>query len=343
MIFDKYFYSQNQDVFKNHFNEQWNLYLDGVGFKHKQSAILNMGSRYRPKMVFWGYSYCKYSISSIEFSNLINVCISIELLHKSTLLLDDLIDNDDLRYGKPAFHKEYNFSETIAYAFHLVGKAYELINNTLLNMDLDKDLYGQILMSYSSNIKNMTKGLLYELTDNYYNDVHKTLDIMRLETSEFVKNSLLIGYYLSGESNTKVLQLLSQLGISMGNLYQTLNDLEPFYNPDFILGNKGNVNMDVNKYKKNIFTAKLLENFRIDNFESLFINGESNIDNLLVLARQEDVYSFFKDDIQKQNNSIIDLIHHASQYSFNSEWQTYFEKFYSDLFNWAIHRVGFKY
>ncbi len=343
MIFDKYFFLQDQDVFKTYFNEQWDMYLDKIGFKHKQSAILNIGSRYRPKMAFWGYSYCKSDISSNEFSKLINVCISIELLHKSTLLLDDLIDNDDLRYGKSAFHKEYNPSETIAYSFHLVGKAYELINDTLINMDIDKNLYGQILRTYSFNVKNMTKGLLYELTDDYYKDVHKTLDIMRLETSEFVKNSLLIGYYLSGGTNAEVLKLLSELGLSMGNLYQTLNDLEPFYNPDFILSNKGNVNLDVNKYKKNIFTAKVLENFKIENFDSFFVNNKNNINNLLSLAKQENIYSFFKEDIKEQNNYIVDLIHHVSQYSLNSEWQLYFEKFYCNLFNWAIRRVGFKY
>jgi geranylgeranyl diphosphate synthase type I len=80
-----------------------NLVSDTL-FKHMQEFVLRKGKRVRPLLFILAYT--GYSQRSrINEEKLYSSSVAIELLHDFMLIHDDVIDNSDLRRGKPTLHR----------------------------------------------------------------------------------------------------------------------------------------------------------------------------------------------------------------------------------------------
>ena len=63
-------------------------------------------------------------------ADLLSAAIAIEVIQTFTLIHDDIMDDDDLRRGVPAVHKEYDLSTAILAGDTLYAKAFELLLDT---------------------------------------------------------------------------------------------------------------------------------------------------------------------------------------------------------------------
>ena len=81
-----------------------NVYVNGPkNINEPINYILSGGKRIRPILTYLSYASTNNNMNIS--SNLINVCLSIELLHNFTLIHDDIMDSDDLLHGKKTIHK----------------------------------------------------------------------------------------------------------------------------------------------------------------------------------------------------------------------------------------------
>ncbi|ESS10651.1 MAG: geranylgeranyl pyrophosphate synthase, partial [uncultured archaeon A07HR60] len=69
------------------------------------------------------------TVDDDEF-DLMRMAVSIEVIQSFTLIHDDIMDEDDLRRGVPAVHKEYDTSTAILAGDTLYSKAFEFLSTT---------------------------------------------------------------------------------------------------------------------------------------------------------------------------------------------------------------------
>jgi geranylgeranyl diphosphate synthase, type I len=71
------------------------------------SQLLCGGKRMRPAFCVWGYVAAAGIPSDEELKSLLAAAGSLDVLHVSALIHDDLMDSSDLRRGRPAAHRQF--------------------------------------------------------------------------------------------------------------------------------------------------------------------------------------------------------------------------------------------
>jgi geranylgeranyl diphosphate synthase, type I len=71
------------------------------------SQLLCGGKRMRPAFCVWGYIAAAGIPSDEELKSLLAAAGSLDVLHVSALIHDDLMDSSDLRRGRPAAHRQF--------------------------------------------------------------------------------------------------------------------------------------------------------------------------------------------------------------------------------------------
>jgi geranylgeranyl diphosphate synthase type I len=71
------------------------------------SQLLCGGKRLRPAFCVWGYVAAAGRPDDIELRSLLTAAGSLDLLHGSALVHDDVMDSSDLRRGRPAAHRQF--------------------------------------------------------------------------------------------------------------------------------------------------------------------------------------------------------------------------------------------
>jgi geranylgeranyl diphosphate synthase type I len=83
------------------------------------------GKRLRPSMLLLAAEAAGGSAEA-----LVPAAVSIELVHNFTLIHDDIMDNADLRRGRPSVHKLWGLSGAILAGDTLYSKAFEVLGTT---------------------------------------------------------------------------------------------------------------------------------------------------------------------------------------------------------------------
>lgn len=230
------------------FNRLWMEEIESHKMPYSNAAQILEGNRLRPRLMAWGY-YLNTPIINHEYIADFTICI--ELVHKASILLDDLIDDDVARHGVISFHTQYSNEEAILYAIFLLNRSIELMR--------EKDL----LFGFTNTslllkiIASMSKGGLLEVQDKIDFNIHTVNEIIDLQTTILIKNSFILGYQLSSVEPDKVPEDIQKIGQFCGYCFQLLNDIEPFLAPDKNKKYKGNHNCDFDKNRKNIIIAYL--------------------------------------------------------------------------------------
>lgn len=237
-----------QTSFLSMFNDKWSEELSDHNMPYSHAEQIIMGNRLRPIILAWGY----YSnTSNIEHEQILDFAICIELIHKASILLDDLIDNDNARHCLKTFHVEYSKTETILYAIFLINRSVTIMyEKDLTNSSLHTSTLFKI-------INNMCKGGIKEVTSNGFFTVQDVIEIIDLETTSLIENSFLLGYQLSNKLINKMPNEIFNIGHLCGHCFQILNDLEPFLAPETNKSYKGSINYDFERNRKNIIMSYL--------------------------------------------------------------------------------------
>lgn len=302
------------------FNRLWNEEISTQNFPYTNALQINNGNRLRPLLMAWGY----YANCSFENNiHIANYSISIELIHKSTILFDDLIDEDIARHGLETFHIQYSEAEALLYATYILNRGLFLMHEKDMNVNT---MHTSILLK---TIDNIFKGGIKEVSskDSVFN-ISDVKEIISLETTSLIETSFVLGYMLSFDRFLGVPDDIFNIGKKCGYCFQVLNDIEPFSAPNINKKYKGTTNYDFGKHRKNIVISYLYG--ACTPHERKQITSTSDFSYVRTLAdKYKTVQSLIEDvetNIQSINQSVSNLK------SEHSEFCSDFTKFLVDMF-----------
>lgn len=205
-----------QNEYKNQIDEMLNKYIESIQPESMRQYIkdaLFPGRRLRSFLLM---ILCQDTIGSNELCLL---CTAIELCHRSSIILDDMIDLDSIRRNVPAFYTKHGNATTVLLSHYMISEAYKVFDK------LPEKYSRKISSSFSTAYNQITYGELGDIGSldscNYlqlYRDsiLHKTSSAFELVFHWF---SILT------DSNKAESDLLIKIGRSIGDMYQIYNDV----------------------------------------------------------------------------------------------------------------------
>ncbi len=256
----KRFLSKELEKLDNEFlRYQYKLIIDNV---------LAGGKRLRPIALIMAYN----SVTGKRSKNIIPVSLSVELLHSSTLVHDDIMDEDDYRRNKKTIHrlvKEYfieNYHEQ-----HYKGPLFSdkssrfavtiaVVCGNILKSLGTKCLIGsgdRALSLYQRAYKIVNDG---QAMDTFFEIKEKVgereyFEMIKKKTGNLFKESVLIGAVL-GNAKKKQLEYLGKFAELVAvafQLYDDIMDISPHLSKGHELGS------DIKDGKKTLLVIKALE------------------------------------------------------------------------------------
>lgn len=316
-------------VFLKEFDNYWSEMLGSINCQQIQ---LKKGNRLRPQICLWGYlaTYPSLIDSYKTISHIASVSVSIEMIHKASIMLDDWIDEDCERHGVPSFHEEYTPHDAVITAFTIIGLSLKRLKQTvpatIINLP---HYYFLCLDTLIDTIYSMANGALMEIRLNDKNIYDKDIikEITQLETAEIIGNSMLIGYYTGlGEYNPNpiIVDKFKKIGDTCGYIFQAMNDLEVFSNPHKLYAHKGNLNSDVIKKRKNIAIATLYDIASKPDKKMLMENLHDNMYALMDKYNVLEILTYQLNDLFLQTKNTVK---HLNIEGISDEWIYSFSSF----------------
>lgn len=239
--------------FTHRFNLCWHSQLDELAKPYSEAIQLRIGNQLRPKLTCWGAAFNTDSADEINLDQTAQIAAQVEMVHKASLIIDDMVDNDDARRGEKAFHSQFGQNKAVLFSIALLSRGMAGINQILHQ----SSSHYQSLSLYADTILRMATGCLEELnldnTSRY--DLETIRRIIDFETIALIKNSFLLGYWSNWDGDRVLEKCLVEIGENCGYIFQLLNDLEPFSAMQSNFDYKRGQNIDINRNRKNIVVA----------------------------------------------------------------------------------------
>lgn len=152
----------------------------------------------------------------------------IELLHVSSLVHDDVVDESGHRRGVPSMNAVFGNHKAV-----LIGD-YLLANAMMQAVQTNNK---QILLQLATLGKNLSEGELLQMDTAELGEYseERYLEIIDRKTASLIESSMLVGALLAGVSDTETLQKIEQAGQLLGRAFQIRDDIFD-YQPTAQLG-----------------------------------------------------------------------------------------------------------
>jgi len=282
--------------FKKLFDKEINIYLDkkiksaekidekgSDLFKIIKEFINNDGKRLRPAIFY--YTFLSYS--SQNSAKILKLSFIFELFHSFALIHDDIIDNSDLRRGKPTVHKKYNLSMAI-----LAGDLALMLADELFSQEINKPKIVDLYNEFKQEL------LIGEYLDTVkIDDVNKIMEFKTARYS-FVKPAIIALSLAQVDKNEveKWEEILRKTGI----LFQIKDDFDGTFADEKALGKP--TDSDIKEGKNTLLIEKFLvksNNKKKERFYSFF--GKQNFkEEDLIWYKKTLVEYKIDDEIKKQ-------------------------------------------
>jgi octaprenyl-diphosphate synthase len=190
------------------------------------------GKRIRPLILVLAYESVKVEKTAAESSSTSTkvgedtfiAASAIELLHTESVIHDDIIDEENLRRGKPAFHVKYGYNNSILTADFVLGIILNLsckLNNPRVSGELSN---AAIKMSEGEI---MEIKLAKECNVNEYDYIK----VIEHKTASLFETSAKVGAILGGAKDDEI-HAMAAFGNLLGVAYQVHDDLIDWNNED---------------------------------------------------------------------------------------------------------------
>ena len=211
-----------------------NDYLDNLPYDRKPVSlyepiryVLSMGGkRIRPVLMLMAYNIYREHPEDI----LMPAC-ALETYHNYTLLHDDLMDNADLRRGKPTVHRKWDANTAILSGDSMLVLAYQRM------AQCDPAKMPEVLRLFTETALEIGEGQQYDMDFEHRNDVTEDeyIEMIRLKTSVLLACALKIGGILGGASAEDA-DNLYRFGEQIGLAFQLQDDYLDVYGDTRLFG-----------------------------------------------------------------------------------------------------------
>jgi len=209
--------------------------------------LKSSGKRLRALLVLISAKAC-----GMEFKEVYNASLAVEILHNFTLVHDDIMDNADKRRGLPTLHVKYDLSTAILSGDNLIAIAYE---NLLKDCNSNAK---EVLKTFTHGIVEVCEGQSLDKEFEIRTDVtiKEYLVMIQKKTAALAEMCCKIGAELSSASKENI-KHLALYGRNLGMAFQIQDDLLDIIADEKELGKK--IGGDLLEGKKTFLFLSALE------------------------------------------------------------------------------------
>lgn len=173
------------------------------------------GKRIRPVFVLLSARFGDYKNKDIE-----TVAVALELIHMATLVHDDVVDNSELRRGKPTVKHIYGDRVAMYTGDYILARALETITE-IDNPEIHKTL--------SKTLIEVVEGEIAQIKDRYVLDqeIWNYLRRIKRKTALLIATSCKLGAISAGLKKYEVNKLY-EYGYYIGMSFQIIDDILDF-------------------------------------------------------------------------------------------------------------------
>lgn len=178
--------------------------------------------------------------------------LGIEMFHNFTLVHDDVMDNSDVRRGRPTVHAKYGLTGAILSGDTMLTLATQLI------AEIDDSLLRQVLDAFNSMAIKVYEGQQLDIdfeTSSHIN-LEDYLEMIRLKTGALLGTAVKIGTIIGGGSE-KDAELMYEFGVMTGLAFQIQDDLLDTFGDPATFGKP--IGGDIKNAKKTYLYVAALE------------------------------------------------------------------------------------
>lgn len=176
-----------------------------------QHLIGSGGKRFRPLLLMAAAALCGY-----EGERRHPLAAVIEFIHTATLLHDDVIDDADMRRGKPAANHVWGNAASVLVGDFLYSEAFQLMAE-YGNLEIIKVLARATNLMAEGEVFQLVKRGDPEISEKEY------LAIIEKKTSHLISAACAVGALLAGAPEEKV-AALGRFGLNLGFAFQIVDD-----------------------------------------------------------------------------------------------------------------------
>ena len=147
--------------------------------------------------------------------------VGLELLHTSSLVHDDVVDESKERRGQPSVNAEYNNKVAV-----LVGDY--VLSTALLNISFTNN--SDILRSIAVLGRNLSNGEILQLSNIQNTEFSEDIyyDVIKMKTAALFEACCEVGT-LSVNANKRQIELAKEFGRNLGIIFQIRDDIFDYY------------------------------------------------------------------------------------------------------------------
>lgn len=177
-------------------------------------ALENGGKRLRPVL-----SLMTCEMFGGDPAKIIHPAMGLEIFHNFTLLHDDIMDNADLRRGRPTVHRRWDTNTAILSGDTMFVIAYEYVAKT------DPALLPGVLALFNDTARKVCEGQQYDMNFETRREVSIAdyIDMIRLKTAVLIACSMKLGAIIAGASPYDSEQVY-KAGTELGLAFQLQDD-----------------------------------------------------------------------------------------------------------------------
>jgi len=187
-----------------------------------------------------------------NFEKSLKPALAIEVFHNFSLIHDDIMDQANVRRGKPTVHTKWDIPTAILSGDVALVEAYKLI------MEVDENLKTKAFSLFSKTAKEVCEGqqldMLFEKRQQV--SVAEYMEMIRLKTAVLLGFSLQIGALVGGASEEEASKLRS-FGENIGLAFQVKDDFLDAYGQASKIGKT--IGGDIVANKKTYLYTKAME------------------------------------------------------------------------------------
>ncbi len=233
LIYDKKLNSMENSFLKDYYSELKDYFLSG-------------GKRIRPLLCIATFNAFTTNVDN----KIIFPSVGTEFLHNASLIHDDIIDKDDFRRGKPAFHfrfrkyhQKYNLKKMNALDFGnsigIIGgdSAFFLGLEAYLFNEFERDINLKAIQYYEQAFIEVANGVLIEtdMVNKKNLTISDYINMISLKTGALIEKSILIGANYA-RIDDEYLSYLSTYGINLGIIFQIIDDILGTFGDEKVTG-----------------------------------------------------------------------------------------------------------
>ena len=267
------------------------------------------GKRIRPVFVLLSAHFGNYKENIEEIKA---VAVSLELIHMATLVHDDVVDDAELRRGKPTIKHLHGNRVAMYTGDYILARALEVI--TSVNVP-------SIHRSLSKTLVKVVEGEITQIEDKYNlnQGLKDYLRRIKRKTALLIATSCKLGAIASG-ATVKQANQLYRYGYNIGMSFQIIDDILDFTASPEELGKPTGSDLLQGNITLPIFFAMNDRSFFVE-LEKIFQNreqiNEESINHLLSLLQKTDAidcsYELSNRYLEKSLQSIKQLKNNKSK------------------------------